>query len=70
MYVDGYMILETLFPYFDSISFDMNASPKRIRKADILLIFLHIGDVTRLFLKFPALNDEIRKTMKNNNALT
>ncbi len=30
----------------------------------------HIGDVTRLFLKFPALNDEIRKTMKNNHALT
>ncbi len=34
------MILETLFSYFDTISFDMNGSPNRIRKADILLIFL------------------------------
>ncbi len=42
MYVGGYRILETLFPYFDSISFDMNASPKRIRKADILLIFFTV----------------------------
>ncbi len=36
------MILEILFPYFDSISFYMNASPKRIRKANILLIFFTV----------------------------
>ncbi len=42
MYVGGYRILETLFPYFDSISFDMNVSPKRKRKAEILLIFFTV----------------------------
>ncbi len=29
MYVDGYMILENLFPYFESISFDMNARDRK-----------------------------------------
>ena len=41
MYVHEHMIVETLFGYFEFISFDMNASPKRIRKANILLIFFY-----------------------------
>ena len=36
------MIVETLFWYFDFISFYMNGCPKRIRKASILLILFTV----------------------------
>ena len=42
LYFHRHVIVETLFWYFDFISFYMNACPKRIRKASILLILFTV----------------------------